>query len=239
MGRAHQVRAASMAKTAAAKSKLNNKWSKIIYMAAKSGIPDPEVNLSLKQEIAKARKEQVNADVIKNAINKAKGGSNESYTFHRYEGFGPNNSMIIVDCLTDNTNRTFTDVRIAFTKSGCKLGVSGCVAHMFNPKSVFSFEGLSADDTFEALMMADCDVEDVQEEDGVTTVYAAQGDFNKIREVLVETKPDLEFLEEAATLIPDLYVTLEEESDKAHFEKLLSMLDESDDVQDVYHNVEE
>ena len=89
MGRAHEVRAASMAKTAAAKSKLNNKYSRTIYMAAKSGIPDPELNLALKHEIEKAKREQVNADTIKRAIEKAKGGSTENYYPIRYEGFGP------------------------------------------------------------------------------------------------------------------------------------------------------
>ena len=125
MGRAHEVRAASMAKTAAAKSKLNNKYSRTIYMAAKSGVPDPESNLALKREIEKAKREQVNADTIKRAIEKAKGGSMESYYPVRYEGFGPNNSLLMIECLTDNENRTMTAVKVALQKTGCKLGVSG------------------------------------------------------------------------------------------------------------------
>lgn len=102
MGRAHEVRAASMAKTAAAKSKLNNKWSRIIYMAAKSGVPDPDLNQNLKKEIEKAKREQVTADVIKRAIEKAKGANLESYDSMVLEGFGPGNSMFVIECLTDN-----------------------------------------------------------------------------------------------------------------------------------------
>ena len=118
MGRAHEVRAASMAKTAAAKSKLNNKWSRIIYMAAKAGVPDPELNQNLKKEIEKAKREQVTADVIKRAIEKAKGANQENYDPLTLEGFGPGNSMFIVECLTDNHNRTQTAVKVALQKCG-------------------------------------------------------------------------------------------------------------------------
>ena len=131
MGRAHEVRAASMAKTAAAKSKLNAKWGRAIYVAAKSGVPDPDLNQTLKKEIERAKKEQVPSDIIKRAIDKAKGGSDENYTEMRYEGFGPGNVLVIVDCMTDNNNRTYTDVRTAFNKWGGKLGVTGCAMHMF------------------------------------------------------------------------------------------------------------
>ena len=117
MGRAHEVRAASMAKTAAIKSKLYSRFGKELYIAAKSGVPDPDMNLSLKRKIAEAKSNQVPADVIKRAIDKAKGGTDENYTEARYEGFGPGNSTVIVDCLTDNTNRSMTEVKTAFNKS--------------------------------------------------------------------------------------------------------------------------
>ena len=118
MGRAHEVRAASMAKTAAIKSKLYSRFGKELYIAAKSGVPDPDMNLSLKRKIAEAKSNQVPADVIKRAIDKAKGGTDENYTEARYEGFGPGNSTLIVDCLTDNTNRSMTEVKTAFTDFG-------------------------------------------------------------------------------------------------------------------------
>ena len=132
MGRAHEVRAASMAKTAAIKSKQNAKFAKAIYVAAKSGLPDPDVNQALKKEIDKAKREHIPADVIKRAIEKAKGGQGEAYNFVRYEGFGPGDTMVIVDCLTDNVNRTYTSVKVGFSHCGFKLGVNGCVAYNFD-----------------------------------------------------------------------------------------------------------
>ncbi len=237
MGRAHEVRAASMAKTAAAKSKLNNKYSRSIYMAAKSGVPDPESNLALKREIEKAKREQVNADTIKRAIEKAKGGSMESYYPVRYEAFGPANSLIMIECLTDNENRTMTAVKIALTKCGCKLGVSGSVRHMFHYYSVFSFENFSEDETLEALMMAEVDFEDIQSEDGITTVYGKSDDFNEIKEALEAAKPGIEFLEATVTYVPETYVELTEEKEFAQLERLQGMLDEIDDVQDFFHNI--
>ena len=238
MGRAFQVRAASMAKTAAAKSKLNAKWGRSIFVAAKSGIPDPDLNQTLKKEIEKAKKAQISADVIKRAIEKAKGGSNESYTASRYEGFGPNNSMFIVECLTDNTNRTYTDIRTAFTRCGFKLGVDGSVIHMFNNQAVFSFEGLSDEETLEILISADCEADDIVSEDGLTTVYAPNTEYAKIRDALEQAKPDINFLEDQVAWVPQTMVQFTDEDDIRHFERLRDTLDEIDDVQNFYHNVE-
>ncbi|MBQ3000956.1 MAG: YebC/PmpR family DNA-binding transcriptional regulator [Bacilli bacterium] len=237
MGRAHEVRAASMAKTAAAKSKLNNKYSRSIYVAAKSGIPDPELNLALKHEIEKAKREQVNADTIKRAIEKAKGGSMESYFPVRYEGFGPNNSMLIIECLTDNENRTLTAVKTALSKCGCKLGVAGCVRHMFNYYAVFSFEGMSDEEALEAVMMADVEVEDVLSEDGVVTIYAESSKYNDVKQALLAAKSDLTFLEDLTTYVPQTTVELTDEKDISQFSRLQTMLDDIDDVQDLFHNI--
>ncbi len=237
MGRAHEVRAASMAKTAAAKSKLNNKYSRSIYVAAKSGVPDPELNQTLKREIEKAKREQVNADTIKRAIEKAKGGSMESYSPVRYEGFGPNNSLLIIECLTDNENRTLTAVKIALTRCGCKLGVAGCVRHMFNFYAVFTFEGMTDEEALEAVMAADCDVADIVTEDGYTTVYAESSDYQAVKDALLAAKPDLVFDEDTITYVPQNTVTLTNEKDIEHFKRLQDMLDEIDDVQDLFHNI--
>ncbi len=238
MGRAHEVRAASMAKTAAAKSKLNAKWGRAIFVAAKAGIPDPELNQSLKKEIEKAKREQVSADVIKRAIEKAKGGTGESYDPERYEGFGPGNSMWIVDCLTDNHNRTLTAIRTAFSKTGGNLGASGSVVHMFKNQAVFSWEATNDEEVLELLLMSDCDVDDVTVEDGVLTVFAPNTEYSKIREVLVENNPEINFLEDHTTYVPSTTVKLEDEHDKQKYERLRDMLDECDDVQEIYHNIE-
>ena len=238
MGRAHEVRAASMAKTAAAKSKLNAKWGMTIYLAAKSGVPDPDLNLNLRREVARAKKEQVSADVIKRAIEKAKGGSGEAaYIFVRYEGFGPNNSMFMVDCLTNNVNRTVSDVKTAFTKCGFKMGISGCVAHMFTQQAVFAFDALGVDETLELLVENECDVDDITEEDGLTVVYAQANDFAKIRDVLENAMPDAEFAECEVKMIPSQEVELTDPDDIKHYHKFNQMLDELEDVQEIHHNV--
>ena len=146
MGRAHEVRAASMAKTAAAKAKLNSKWSRLIYMAAKGGVPDPDLNQTLKRTVERAKREQVTADVIKRAIDKAKGADQTSYAELLLEGFGPGNSQVVVECLTDNHNRTQTDVKVAFQKTGGKIASSGSVTYQFKHLAVFVFKGLSEED---------------------------------------------------------------------------------------------
>ena len=235
MGRAHEVRAASMAKTAAAKSKLNNKYSRTIYMIAKKGGADPDANLELRAMIEKAKREQVNADTIKRAIEKAKGGSTESYEPVRYEGFGPNNSMLIIECLTDNENRTLTAVKTALNRCGAKLGVAGCVRHMFDYYAVFTFEGLSEDEAFEAV--ADFDIADLFEEDGFITIYAASNDYQAVRDALVATKPDLTFVEDQVTYVPQTTVTLTDQKEIDQFNRLRAMLDDVDDVQDLFHNI--
>lgn len=235
MGRAHEVRAASMAKTAAMKSKLYAKYGKEIFMAAKSGIPDPNTNLSLRKIIEKAKKENVPADVIKRAIDKAKGGSDENYTEIRYEGFGPGNVLVIVDCMTDNTNRTYTDVRTAFNKTGGKLGVAGSAMHMFSHDGYLVFEDMSEDETLEALLMADCNPKDVVTDDDCVVVTTEPDDFEACRDALLAANPDLEFIENKVTFVPMTYAELDAEH-KEKFERLIATLEGLDDVDAVYHN---
>lgn len=235
MGRAHEVRAASMAKTAAAKSAKNAKWGKEIFDAAKAGVPDPNMNQGLKRTIERAKKDQCPAEVIKRAIAKAEGVSSGVMSEIVYEGFGNGNVAVIVECLTDNVNRTFSDVRACFTKTGGKIGVSGSVSHMFSRKAVFSFEGVSDEEAMEILMLADCDAEDIVLDDGITTITAEPKDFQSIADALAEAKPELEYIENEISLIAATYVDLDEES-KAKFERMLGLLEELDDVQQVHHN---
>ena len=237
MGRAHEVRAASMAKTAAMKSKQNAKFAKAIYVAAKSGVPDPEMNQALKKEIERAKKAHIPADVIKRQIDKAKGGQGGAFTPARYEGFGPNNCMVIVDCVTDNVNRTFTSVKVAFGRTGFKMGVAGCVSHSFNNKSLFTFKGHTEDEVLEAMIMAEVDIDDVETDEEYVTVYGAPGDYSKIRDALTEAfGEDLEFEEAETTWLPQEYVELDAEGLRK-FHNFEAMLDEIEDVQDFYHNV--
>ena len=238
MGRAHEVRAASMEKTAAAKSKLNNKGSRIIYMAAKSGVPDPDLNQNLKKEIEKAKREQVTADVIKRAIEKAKGANLESYDSMVLEGFGPGNSMFVIECLTDNHNRTQTSVKVALQKCGGKIAGSGSVTHMFKNTAIFSIDFMNEEETLEALLLADCEVEDISSDDDVVTITAPSTEYGKIRETLKAMLPEgKDFLEDTVSWLPLNSVQLETEKEKEQLQRLLDLLEEDDDVQDVYHNV--
>ena len=238
MGRAYQNRKLSMAKTAGQKTKVYSKYGKEIYVCAKNGSTDPASNLSLRRLIEKAKKDQVPTHVIDKAIEKAKGAGGEDYVHSRYEGFGPGNCMVIIDCLTDNGNRTIKDVRQCFTKTNAKIGSSGTVAHMFEHQAVFAFKGDDDEAVFENLMMADCDVTDVENEDGIITVFAPHTEFFKVKTAFAETMPELNLEVEEITFVPQTYTEITNEDDIANFEKFLAMLEDCDDVQNVYHNAE-
>lgn len=238
MGRAHEVRAASMAKTAAKKSKLYSRFGKELYIAAKSGVPDPDMNLSLKRKIAEAKQNQVPADVIKRAIDKAKGGSDENYDEARYEGFGPGNSTLIVDCLTDNTNRSYTDVKTVFNKCrGAKLANAGAVSFGYNSVGLFVFPCDDEEGMLDKLIEADVDVQDLSVEDGIMTVKTSFNDFGKAQDTIEKILPGVEFETCETTMLPNEYVDLTSDEDIEAYHKLMDMLDEVDDVNKVYTNV--
>jgi len=238
MGRAYQNRKLSMAKTAGQKTKVYSKYGKEIYVIAKNGSPDPDTNLSLRRLIEKAKKDQVPTHVIEKAIEKAKGTGGEDYAESRYEGFGPGNCMVIIDCLTDNGNRTIKDVRQCFTKTNAKIGSSGTVSHMFDHQAVFAFKGDDDEAILENLMMADIDVTDVELEDGIITVYAPHTEFFKIKTEFAENMPEFDIEVEEITWVPQTYTEITDEDDIANFEKFIMMLEDCDDVQNVYHNAE-
>lgn len=237
MGRAFEVRKSSMGKTAAAKSKLYAKLGKEIYMAAKNGTPDIELNQTLKRTVEKAKKNQIPAEIIKRAIDKAKGGSDEHYTESLYEGFGPGGSLIIVECLVENANRAVAEVRNCFTKTGGKLGVSGSVGHQFNHYAVFTLPNMTEDDLLEMLVEKDIDVAEIIPGENEITIYGEASKYNQIRVAILEHIPELAFLNDEIMWIPMTETTINSEEIYANFERLLNMLDEVEDVQDVYHNV--
>ena len=239
MGRAHEVRAASMAKTAAMKSKLYSRYGKELYIAAKSGVPDPDMNQSLKRKIAEAKANQVPADVIKRAIEKAKGGSNENYDSLRYEGIGPGGATIIIDCLTDNSNRTVASMNTCFNKANCKLGVKGSVSFNYDNLGVLSFNYDDEEKMLDELIMGEVDVKDIETEDGIMTVYTEPSDLHKAQEVIENMIPDCEFSVCAIKMLPQEYVKLEKPEERELWDRLLRLLDEVDDVQEVFHNVED
>jgi YebC/PmpR family DNA-binding regulatory protein len=235
MGRAYQNRKDSMAKTAAAKTKVYSKYGREIYVSAKSGGPDPEANLALRGLIDRAKKDQVPAHVIEKAIEKAKGGAGEDFSPARYEGFGPGNCMAIVDCLTDNPNRTFGDVRLAFTKTKCKIGTQGSVSHMFDHCAILGFPGEDEEAALEAVMMAEVDVTDIECENGMITVFAHHTEYAKAKQALQEAFEGIEFEVDEIQFLPQTTTKIEGE-DVELFDKFMDMLNELDDVQNVYHN---
>ncbi len=238
MGRAHEVRAASMAKTAAIKTKLYSRFGKELYMAAKAGVPDPEMNQGLKRKIAEAKANQVPADVIKRAIEKAKGSSNENYDAVRYEGFGPGASTIVIDCLTDNVNRTVSSVKTCFNKAHAKLGVAGCVSHSYDTVGLFSFSYEEEETMLDALITAEVDVVDLEIEEGIMSVYTAPTDFGKAQKAIEDLIPEVKFDVCEITLLPQEYVQLDSAEDKELWDRLVNLLNDVEDVQQIYHNVQ-
>ena len=235
MGRKFEVRKMAMAKTQGAKTKVYSKYGKELYMCAKNGGADPQANLALRRLMDRAKKDQVPSHVIEKAIDKATAGAGEDYVPARYEGFGPGGCMVIVDCLTDNNNRTITDVRNCFTKTNSKLGVAGTVGHMFDHQAIFAFKGDDEDAVLEVLMEADVDVTEVECEDGMITVYAPHTEYNKTRTALTDHNPELEFEAEEISFVPQTE-TIVTGDDIVVFDKFMDMLNDCDDVQDIYHN---
>jgi YebC/PmpR family DNA-binding regulatory protein len=235
MGRSFEVRKVSMAKTAAQKTKVYSKYGKQIYVMAKNG-GAPAANSSLRSLIEKAKKDQVPAHVIEKALDKASGAGGEDFVAARYEGFGPGGCSVIIDCLTDNNNRTITDVRNCFTKTGSKMGAPGSVAHVFEHLAVLSFKGNNhADQVLEAMLSADVDVTDVECEDGKVSVFAPAVEFYKAKQALLEGLPGIELEVEEIAFVPQTRIKILPE-DVPMFEKFINMLNDCDDVQDVYHN---
>ncbi len=235
MGRSFEVRKASMAKTAGQKSKLYSRYGKQLYVLAKNSGADPAANPALQSLIEKAKREQVPSHVIEKALEKASGAGGEDYVPARYEGFGPGGCSFIIDCLTDNNNRTITDVRNCFTKTGSKMGAPGSVAHAFDHLAVFGFPGSDGDAVLESMLSADVDVTDVECEDGRVTVFVPATEFNKAKQALLEAFQDTTLELEEITFIPQARTQLSVE-DVPMFEKFVNMLNDCDDVQDIYHN---
>ncbi len=235
MGRSFEVRKLSMAKTAGQKSKLYSKYGKQLYVCAKNGGADPAGNPSLRSLIEKAKREQVPSHVIEKALEKASGAGGEDFVAARYEGYGPGGCAVIIDCLTDNNNRTITDVRNCFSKTGAKFGAPGSVVHSFEHLAVFAFKGDNVDPVLEAMLMAEVDVSDVECENGVITVYAPTTEYYKARSALIEALPNIELLADEITFLPQTQTEIAP-ADQAMFDKFISMLNDCDDVQDIYHN---
>ena len=235
MGRSFENRKASIFKTAGQKSKLYSKYGKQLYVAAKNGVADPESNPLLRSLVEKAKREQVPSHVIEKAIEKAAGVGGEDFVAARYEGFGPGGCYVIVDCLTDNNQRTISDIRTCFAKTDSKLGSPGSVARLFDHMAVFSFRSDNVEMVLDAMLGADVDVDDIENNEGRLTLFAPAADFFKAKQALLEHFPGIELEVQEITFLPQTSMNLTAD-DVPMFEKFIAMLNECDDVQEVYHN---
>ncbi len=227
-------------KNDAAKGKIFTVIGREIAVAVKEGGADPANNSKLRDVIAKAKANNMPNDTIERGIKKAAGdASSVNYVANTYEGYGPNGTAIIVDTLTDNKNRTASNVRNAFTKGGGNVGTTGCVSFMFDKKGQIIVDKEECDmDADELMMIAlDAGAEDFSEEEESFEIVTAPEDFSVVREALEATKVPM--LEAEVTMIPQTWVELTSEEDIKKMNRILDLLDEDDDVQAVYHNWDE
>lgn len=232
----HNIQA-KKGKADAKRGKIFTKIGKEIVVAAKNGGSNPETNAKLRDVIAKAKAANMPNDTITRAIKKAAGElSAVNYETITYEGYGPEGIAVIVECLTENKNRTAGNVRYAFSKQGGNMGTVGCVGFMFQSKGEIIIEKTDSVDEDELMMMAlDAGAEDFVSEDEVFVVSTTPEDFGTVREALESN--GIEFLEADVKMIPDTYTEINEEV-ATKFQKMLDVLEDDDDVQNVYHNAE-
>jgi YebC/PmpR family DNA-binding regulatory protein len=227
-------------KNDAAKGKIFTIIGREIAVAVKEGGPDPANNYRLAQIIAKAKSNNMPNDTIERGIKKASGeGSTVNYEYCTYEGYGPSGTAIIVKCLTDNKNRTASNVRNAFTKGYGSIGTQGCVSYMFDEKGQILIDREECDmDADELMMIAlDAGADDFVEEEDSYEVTTAPDDFETVRKALEDA--GIKMASAEVSMIPQTYVTLTDETDLKNINKILDLLDDDDDVQEVYHNWEE
>jgi YebC/PmpR family DNA-binding regulatory protein len=236
MGRAYQNRKDSMAKTSDAKARVYSKYAREIYVIAKSGGIDPAGNLNLRSVIERAKKDQVPTHVIDKAIEKAKGGAGENFELARYEGYGAGNCSVIIECLTDNSSRTFNDVRLCFTKTKTKIGTQGAVSHMFDHLSILKFSNQDEENVLDCLLTADVDVVDIENEDNMLTIFSPHDESFKAKQALADEFGDIDYEVDEIQFIAQNTVDLTGD-DLELFDTFMEMLQDLDDVQNVFHNV--
>ena len=227
-------------KNDAAKGKIFTMIGREIAVAVKEGGPDPANNFKLAQVIAKAKANNMPNDTIDRGIKKAAGdGNSVNYETATYEGYGPSGTAIIVKCLTDNKNRTAANVRNAFTKGQGSIGTQGCVSYMFDEKGQIIIAKEDCDMDADDLMMValDAGAEDFAEEEDSFEITTAPADFDAVHKALEEQGIVMASAE--VSMIPQTYVTVTDEADITNIGRILDLLDDDDDVQEVYHNWEE
>jgi len=233
MGRAYEVRKASIQKTGAVKARLYSNYAKEIYLAAKNGGTNIEANLTLRRLVEKAKQDQVPGDLVKRAIDKVTSGSSESYDPVRYEVFGPGGSLVIIDCLTDNVNRTLSDIRPAINKTGSKIGAMGSVSYMYDHLSIITVNTANQESVLEHVLESELELIDIEDNDSKVVVYGNPKDLYQLKEAIA-TKFEVEHFE--ISMLPKEQITLYGDEKEALL-RLITMLEEVEDVQHIYHNV--
>lgn len=224
-------------KNDAAKGKMFTIIGKEIAIAVKEGGADPNNNSKLRDVIAKAKANNMPNDTIERGIKKASGeGGNVNYEVITYEGYGPGGTAIIVNTLTDNKNRTAANVKYAFTKGGGNIGTPGCVSYMFDKKGQIIIDKEECDMDPDELMMTalDAGAEDFVEEEDSYTILTSPEDFSDVRSSLEEA--GITMADADVQMIPQNYVDITNEDDINNLNRILDILDEDDDVQEVFHN---
>lgn len=226
-------------KNDAAKGKIFTRLGKEIMIAVKEGGPDVDNNSKLKSIVTKAKSNNMPNDTIDRAIKKASSSDAADLESVTYEGYGPNGTAIIVEALTDNRNRAASNIRNAFTKGGGNVGTPGCVSFMFDEKGQIIIAKEDCDKSADDLMMMalDAGAEDFSEEDDSFEVITAPDDFDAVNEAL--TAEGIAFASAEVTMIPQTWVELSDADDQKKMQRILDLLDEDDDVQNVYHNWDE
>lgn len=226
--------AARKGKVDAKRGKIFTKIGKELAIAIKEGGPNPDINNRLRDAIAKAKAANMPNDNINRAIKKAEGDATSvNYEKIVYEGYGPSGVAVIVETLTDNKNRSAGNVRSAFTKGGGNMGTSGCVGFIFQEKGEIIIEREDKDEEEFMMMAIEAGAEDFTAEEEVFVVKTAPEDFSTVRETL--EGEGIEFLEAGIKMIPDTETEINED-DAKKFQKMLDLLDDDDDVQEVFHN---
>lgn len=236
MGRAYEVRKNAMAASSAKKSALFMRASKEIYMAAKSGDPNPDSNLALRSAIDKYKGMSIPKDVVERAIKKAQGGETENYAPGRYEGITPGGGNIIIDTLSDNPTRAFVEVRTVVSKKGGRLGVPGSVAFNFTEVGLIVIDGNNASAIEEALILGDIDVIEVVQDEDQIVIKTNPIAFNAAKMILNDLGIK-EFVVFEITMLPNEKMVIQGE-DLDKFKMMLDALEELQDVQNIYHNID-
>ena len=227
-------------KSDAQKGKIFTKLGRELMVAIKEGGPDPDSNSKLRDAIAKCKSNNMPNDTIQRSIKKYSGeGSGVDYESVTYEGYGPNGIAVIVECLTDNKNRSASDVRHAFSKNGGNLGTAGCVSFMFDKKGQIIIDKEECDLSADDLMMIalDAGADDIKEEEDSFEILTAEEDFDAVEKALKDEGIPMASAE--VTMIPQNYVKVTDETIRKQINRILDLLDDDDDVQNVYHNWDE